>query len=421
MEQAKLETAHPPFITQSRSAIARFLLNRSMNKKCEQRGKPCLAAMARPSHVNGNMNPPTDFELAAPAPRASQTRSTTPPRFTRRERFLRACRCEAVEHAPVWMMRQAGRVLPEYRALKEKYSFLELAQTPALAAEVTLQPIRRFDFDAAIIFSDILVVPEAMGQGYHFRETGGVGMDFVLRSAADVEKLSPERVVERLRYVIEALHLVKSELGERTALLGFAGSPWTLANFMLDGGSVKEHARGLALFRQDRALFEALCRKLTTAVITFLRMQLEAGVDAVQIFDSHGGLLPPEEFHAASGVWMREIVRAIQGAAPVIIFSKGTHDWSALAATGAQIIGVDHGTTLAEARRHLPGTIALQGNLEPARLVHDLPETIRQETRRLLGEMRGRNGHIFNLGHGVPPAARLENIQAMVDEIRRVP
>ena len=317
-------------------------------------------------------------------------------------------------------MRQAGRVLPEYRALKEKFSFLELAQTPGLAAEVTLQPIRRFDFDAAIIFSDILVVPEAMGQGYHFRETGGVGMDFALRSTADVEKLSPDRVVEKLQYVTEAIRLAKVELGERTALLGFAGSPWTLANFMLDGGSAKEHTRGLALFRENRALFDALCRKLAEAVTTFLQMQIEAGVDAVQIFDSHGGLLPEGDFSAASGVWIRQIVRAVNGRVPVIVFSKGTRDWSALADIGANVIGVDHGTTLTEVRRHLPDTMALQGNLDPARLIHDLPQTIRYKTRRLLGEMRGRNGHIFNLGHGVPPAARLENIQAMVDEIRRI-
>jgi uroporphyrinogen decarboxylase len=176
----------------------------------------------------------------------------------------------------------------------------------------------------------------------------------------------------------------------------------------------------LALFRQDRALFEALCRKLTGAVIPFLQMQIEAGVDAVQIFDSHGGLLPADEFQAASGIWIREIVAALANQAPVIVFSKGTRGWSALADTGAQVIGVDHGATLTEARRHLPGTIALQGNLDPARLIHDLPDSIRQETRRLLGEMRGRNGHIFNLGHGVPPAARLENIQAMVDEIRSI-
>jgi uroporphyrinogen decarboxylase len=389
-----------------------------MNKKCEHPGKQRLAEISQPAHIGCDMILPNDTGAFARSGRANPVEIPVPSRFTRRERFLRACRCEPMDYPPVWMMRQAGRVLPEYRALKEKYSFLELAQTPELAAEVTLQPIRRFDFDAAIIFSDILVVPEAMGQGYHFRESGGVGMDFALRSVADMEKLSPERVVENLQYVAEAIRLVKAELDGRTALLGFAGSPWTLANFMLDGGSAKEHTRGLALFRQDRALFEALCRKLTGAIISFLQMQIEAGVDAVQIFDSHGGLLPEDEFQAASGIWIREIVAALGNRTPVIVFSKGTRNWSALAHIGAQVIGVDHGATLTEARRHLPGTIALQGNLDPARLIHDTPETIHRETRRLLVEMSGHKGHIFNLGHGVPPAARLENIQAMVDEIR---
>jgi uroporphyrinogen-III decarboxylase len=161
------------------------------------------------------------------------------PVTSRRERLLRALRCEPVDHAPVWMMRQAGRALPEYRKLKERYTFLQLAQTPELAAEVTLQPIRRFGFDAAIIFSDILVIPEAMGVGYKFRETGGVEMDFTIRTAADIERLSVERVVEKLQYVLEAIRLTRKELGQKTGLLGFAGSPWTLANFMLDGGSAR--------------------------------------------------------------------------------------------------------------------------------------------------------------------------------------
>jgi uroporphyrinogen decarboxylase len=404
-------------VKNSRNSLASSVLFGSIvSKKCEYLNNQGLAGNSRPTQIGRDMTPHNNPGTGC----TSQIEAGAPACLMRRERFLRACRCEPVDYPPVWMMRQAGRVLPEYRALKEKYSFLELAQTPELAAEVTLQPISRFDFDAAIIFSDILVVPEAMGQGYYFRESGGVGMDFALQSVADLEKLSAHGVVERLQYVAEAIRLVKAELGGRTALLGFAGSPWTLANFMLDGGSAKEHMRGLALFHQDRALFEALCRKLSRAIISFLQMQIDAGVDAVQIFDSHGELLPVDEFEAASGRWIREIVAAISNRVPVIVFSKGTRDWSALAETGAQVVGVDHGVTLTEARDHLPAKIALQGNLDPTYLIHEMPDTIRRKTCRLLGEMCGRNGHVFNLGHGVPPAARLENIQAMVHEIRGI-
>src|SRR5262249_49702161 len=181
-----------------------------------------------------------------------------------RERFLRACRCEAVDRPPIWLMRQAGRVLPEYRALKEKYSFAELIQTPELATEVTLQPIRRFGFDAAILFSDILVIPEAMGQTFQFREKGGVQMQFEVQSSEAVERLDPSAVSERLAHVGVAIQLIKGELGGKTALIGFAGSPWTLANFMMEGGSAKEYARARRMFYTDRRLFDRLCGKLTS-------------------------------------------------------------------------------------------------------------------------------------------------------------
>ena len=338
--------------------------------------------------------------------------------LTARDRFLRALHCHPVDHTPVWLMRQAGRALPEYRKLKEKYTFLQLAQTPELAAEVTLQPIRRFGFDAAIIFSDILVVPEAMGAPYRFRETGGVEMDFTIKTAADIDKLSVDSVVEKLTYVTDAIRLVRNELGERTALLGFAGSPWTLANFMLDGGSAKEHKGGLKLYRENRSAFETLCDKLTEAVTEFLKAQIAAGVDAVQIFDSLGGLLPEGDFQAASGVWMREIVASVGPQAPVIVFSKGTRDWPSLLKIGADALGIDHGISLTEIRRKFPSRPAIQGNLDPDCVVTDTPEQIAARVATLLEQMRGRDGYIFNLGHGLLPNARLENVQAIVDTIR---
>jgi uroporphyrinogen decarboxylase len=324
-----------------------------------------------------------------------------------------------VDRPPVWLMRQAGRALPEYRALKEKYTFLQLVQTPELAAEVTLQPIRRFGFDAAILFSDILVIPEALGQPYRFRETGGIEMDFKISSAADIEKLSVEQVCEKLNYVAAALKILRKELGDQTALIGFSGSPWTLATFMMEGGSAKEHTRALALFREDRKTFGALMEKLTAAVTAYLQMQIAAGVDALQIFDSHGGILPATDFQEASGRWMKEIISQIAGKVPVIAFSLGTHgNWNDLAATGANVLGIDWKFSLAEARRLIPEGIGLQGNLNPALLAEATPEQITAETNRLLAQMRGRNGYIFNLGHGVPPTAKLENIAALVETVR---
>jgi uroporphyrinogen decarboxylase len=360
--------------------------------------------------------------LAAVAPesgakRESPRRGARAIPLTARERFLRACRVLPVDRPPFWIMRQAGRALPEYRKLKEKYSFLQLAQTPELAAEVTLQPVRRFGFDAAIIFSDILVVPEAMGIGYSFRESGGVRMDFTIRSDADVRKLSTESIAERLQYVARAISLAKHDLQERTALLGFAGSPWTLANYMLEGGGVGEHTRALALFHTDRALFDKLSEKLMTAVSAFLQMQIHAGVDAVQIFDSLGGLLPRELFHDASGKWLARIVREIRGNVPVIVFSKGTRNWSELADLGANVIGIDHGVSLSEAAACLPNSLAVQGNLDPDLLLGS-PTRAAEETQALMSEMNGRQGWIFNLGHGLPPKANLECISAIAGVLR---
>jgi uroporphyrinogen decarboxylase len=337
---------------------------------------------------------------------------------TRRQRMLLALQCAPVDRPPVWLMRQAGRCLQEYRALKEKYSFRQLIQIPELAAEVTLQPVRRFHFDAAILFSDILVVPEALGQGFSFREGGGVEMDFVVRDRKDVRRLNTRAITDRLQYVGGAIQCVKSELGAGTALLGFAGSPWTLANFMLEGGSARAQTRALQLFRSDRALLDSLSEALTVAVIEFLQMQITAGVDAIQIFDSLGGLLPAEDFEAASGQWMRRIVSALNGQVPVIVYSKGARSWKSLIQTGAQAIGIDHEIDLAAAKEQLPARVAVQGNLSPDLLASAEPRLVAVQTARLLELMRGRDGYIFNLGHGVPPDAKMENIKALVSTVQ---
>jgi uroporphyrinogen decarboxylase len=332
--------------------------------------------------------------------------------------MLRALQCLPVDRPPLWLMRQAGRCLPEYRALKEKHSFRQLLQTPELAAEVTLQPLRRFHFDAAILFSDILVVPEALGQRFSFRDSGGVVMDYAVRDRYDVRRLNTRGLTDRLQYVAAAIRWVKSELGSGAALLGFAGSPWTLANFMLEGGSARAQTRALQLFRRDRALFDSLSGELTVAVSEFLQMQIAAGVDAIQIFDSLGGLLPAEDFEEASGQWMRRIVSAMGGKVPVIVYGKGVRNWKSLIETGAQAIGVDHEIGLAEAAQQMPASVAVQGNLPPHLLAEAEPGVVAAETRRLLELMRGRNGYIFNLGHGVPPGAKLENLEALASTVQ---
>ncbi len=336
-----------------------------------------------------------------------------------RERFNRAARCLPVDRPPMWLMRQAGRALPEYRKLKETYTFVQLCQNPELAVEVTLQPVRRFGFDAAILFSDILVIPEAMGQKYYFKETGGVQMDFAVTSKADIEKLSVEHVCERLNYVEQALKMLRKELGDQTALLGFTGSPWTLATFMMEGASVPKYSRALQLFREDKKTFFGLLEKLTAAITAYLQMQVATGIDALQIFDSHGGHLAPTEFQEASGRWTNEIIAHLGGKVPVINFSLGTHgNWPDLISSGANILGIDWQTDLAEARRIIPAHLAMQGNLSPVHIAESTPEVVAAETKKVLETMRGRPGHIFNLGHGLTPGAKLENIAALVETVK---
>ncbi len=338
--------------------------------------------------------------------------------MTGRERLLRAWACEPVDKTPVWLMRQAGRVLPEYRALKQRHSFVEMVRTPELATEVTLQPIRRFGFDAAIIFSDILVIPEALGQAYQFADEGGIQMAFAIRKRGDIERLAPGRIRDRLEYVGDALRLVRRELGETAALIGFSGSPWTLANFMIEGGSSSAFGRALDLFQTDRATYDFLAERLTTAIIDYLHLQCDAGAEAVQIFDTLAHLLPPSAFAQASGEWIRRIVDAVGRRVPVIVFCKGAQaETPILLETRAKVLGVDSSIDLGRLRVEIPPTIGIQGNLDPHVLVAT-PEVVRARTRSILEVMRDRPGHVFNLGHGVPPLASLENIETLVSTVR---
>jgi uroporphyrinogen decarboxylase len=338
--------------------------------------------------------------------------------ISNRERFLKACRCEPLDYPPMWMMRQAGRSLPEYMAVKEKHSFVEIVQTPELATEVTLQPIRRFDHDAAILFSDILVICEAMGQSYGFSDKGGIEMAFKVQSEADVNRLETGAIRERLDYVARALPLIRDSLDGKTALIGFAGSPWTLANYMMEGGSSREFVAAKNLLYTDPKTLNSLLEKLTAACIEYLQMQIECGVDAVQIFDTQGGVLADHVFHEASGRWMREIVSTLKDQVPVIIFSKGASaNREALEKTGATVLSVDWTCDLADFRRALPDKMAVQGNLDPT-LLTTTPEAAAAETQRLLTRMRGLTGHIFNLGHGVTPQAKIDCIEAVRSTVK---
>ena len=257
-----------------------------------------------------------------------------------------------------------------------------------------------------------------MGQSYSFREGGGVEMEFAVRSSSDIARLDATRVSECLSYVSEALALVAPRVAGRAALLGFAGSPWTLANYMIEGSSVREWTRARALLHEDPRLFGALMEKITHAVIETLKLQIAAGVDAVQIFDSNGGLLSASHFEEGSARWMRKVIEALDQKVPVIVFSKGAHgSWSTLANTGASAIGLDWTVDMARVASILPRHIAVQGNLDPV-LLATRPEIVAAETLRLLGSMKNRPGHIFNLGHGVPPSAKTECIEALVDTVK---
>lgn len=337
--------------------------------------------------------------------------------MTSRERFLAATACSPLDRPPVWVMRQAGRYLPEYRALKVKHSFVEMVRTPELAAEVTLQPLRRFALDAAIIFSDILVVPEALGQAYQFREGGGIAMEYRLESRAQLDRLDPSNVSGRLDYVAKALELVKAELKGTRALLGFGGSPWTLATYMVEGGSSEDFARIKELFYTDRDFFEALMEKLTAALIEYFKMQIRAGADAIQLFDSWGGIVAGADYEAASLRWMRQIIAALPKDFPVILYAKGVNSQlTDLAFSGARVLGLDWTVDLSMARRLVPGNVALQGNLDPV-LMNTTPDIVRREASKLLESMRGTPGHILNLGHGIMPQAKIECMDALVETV----
>ena len=334
--------------------------------------------------------------------------------------FLRACRREPVERPPVWMMRQAGRYLPEYRAVRERADFLTMVHTPELAVEVTLQPVDLIGVDAAIIFSDILVIPQAMGMALSVEDGVGPRFHEPLRAPADFERLRDPSPEEQLGYVLDALHLARRELAGRVPLIGFAGAPWTLMSYMVEGQGSKSFTHAKRLLVQEPARAHALLERLAGVVGQFLAAQVRAGAQAVQLFDSWAGALGPRDFREFALPYLAEAARIARGAgAPVIAFAPGA-GWALeeiAAATGADVVGVDWQTDAADARRRLAGRpVALQGNLDPCWL-YAAPETIRTRTHEMLAAFGGR-GHIANLGHGINPDVPVANARAFVDAVK---
>jgi uroporphyrinogen decarboxylase len=342
------------------------------------------------------------------------------------DRFLRALLREPVDMTPVWMMRQAGRYLPEYRATREKAgSFMQLCMNPELACEVTLQPLQRFPLDAAILFSDILTIPDAMGLGLYFSEGEGPKFERPVRDRAAIDALGVPDPEQDLRYVMDAVRTIRRELDGRVPLIGFSGSPWTLATYMVEGGSTKTFARSKGMLFDEPALMHTLLGKLADSVTGYLNAQIAAGAQAVMIFDTWGGTLTPRDYRAFSLAYMQRIVDGLTREAdgrrvPVILFTKGGGQWLELMAdTGCDALGLDWTLDIGDARARVGDRVALQGNLDPCTL-YASADVIRRSVAEILeGYGRG-SGHVFNLGHGIHPAIPPEHAGAMIEAVHEL-
>ena len=331
--------------------------------------------------------------------------------------ILRALRGEKTERTPVWMMRQAGRYLPDYRALRDKYSFFERVQTPELATAITLQPVDQVGVDAAILFSDILVIPQAMGLEVQLIENKGPLLPNPIQTAKDLERLHISHAKVELSYVMDALRMIKSELGGRVPLIGFAGAPWTLLCYMVQGKGSKTFDEAKAFCYTQPALAHTLLQMITDSTIDYLKAQAEAGADLVQLFDSWGGLLSPEDFETWSLQYIRQIVAQVKDIVPTIIFAKGAwHSLAPMAATGAHGLGIDWCITPQMARQLAGDRVALQGNYDPAHLLSPIP-VIQKEVTAMLDAFDG-HPYIANLGHGILPNVPVEHAKAFVDTVK---
>lgn len=338
------------------------------------------------------------------------------------DRLLRVLRREPVDATPVWIMRQAGRYLPEYRAVRQKAgSFLQLCHTPELAAEVTLQPLERFDLDAAIVFSDILTVPEAMGLELYFAEGEGPGFHHPIRSEQDLKRLQIPDPTVQLGYVMETIQLVKKALSGRVPLIGFSGSPWTIACYMIEGQSKTNFPFIKKMRYQHPALLLQLLEQLTEAVTLYLTAQALAGADVLMLFDTWGSLLSQADYPAFSLSFMQRILQQVKERIdiPFIVFTKGGSQWLPLISqSGCEAVGVDWTINLHQARQQVMDKVALQGNLDPA-ILYAPPEVITASVQKALAEYGSGSGHIFNLGHGIFPDVDPERVACLVEAVHR--
>jgi uroporphyrinogen decarboxylase len=335
--------------------------------------------------------------------------------------FIKACLREPVERTPVWIMRQAGRYLPEYRKVREKADFLTLCKTPELASEVTIQPVDIIDVDAAILFSDILVVPEAMGMPLELIESKGPCFHEPIRSENDVDSLAITDVLEKLNYVFEAIRLTKKELNGRVPLIGFSGSPWTLATYMVEGKASKNFRFIKSFVYQNPKLAHKMLEKIAIVVTAYLEAKIDAGCDAVQIFDTWAGILSPWDFREFSLKYINYIVeRLVRKNVPIIVFAKGaSHSYDEIASFGCNVVGIDWVSDIGKVRKQIGDRVAIQGNMDPTVLFAPLSK-IEEEIKNILERYGGGSGHIFNLGHGILPETPVENVKFFVHKVKEL-
>jgi uroporphyrinogen decarboxylase len=331
--------------------------------------------------------------------------------------FLRACRRQATEYTPVWLMRQAGRYMKEYRALRKKYSFLEMCKNPELAAKVTLQPIERFKLDAAIIFSDILIPLEPMGVEFEFAKGEGPVFHHPLRERKDVEKLRVIEPEEEISFLMSAIRIVRKELEGEIPLIGFSGAPFTLASYIIEGGHSKNYILTKGLMVQDRPTWNVLMEKISEVLIRYLNAQIRSGVQALQLFDSWAGCLSPHDYEEYVLPYSKKVIDGVDKKVPLIHFATSSSTLLELMKrAGGDVIGVDWRVDIGEAWARLGYDVAIQGNLDPVVLFGPV-DLIEKEVKRILDRMDGRPGHIFNLGHGILPNTPVDHVAALIEAV----